>query len=188
MLPTAARFVRTNAGNSYTLQLSSVPNAGTTTFNGTANAVSSVRTVTIDKNAALLSNSISTSYYLLNPFVPLGTIYGTGTPYAVVTSSFPPPATVDVGNSGAFANLTLYHDSTLTTVDADITERYSVQADNATSLMLCLNSSIANVTAQGGVDGLAAATESDRYTVDAPGNAALVSATVTVGGVTLNFT
>jgi hypothetical protein len=43
------------------------------------------------------------------------------------------------------------------------------------------------VTATGTADGLAAGTETDCYTVDASGNAALFTITVTVGGVTLKF-
>ena len=38
----------TSAGNSYTLQVSSIPNAGTTKFNGAAPAYSSADTVTLD--------------------------------------------------------------------------------------------------------------------------------------------
>jgi hypothetical protein len=44
-----------------------------------------------------------------------------------------------------------------------------------------------NVTAQGTTDDLVDDAESDCYTVDAAGNAALVSVTLAVNGVTLTF-
>jgi hypothetical protein len=176
-----------NSGNTYTIQLSSVPNSGTTTFNGSAPAYSSTNTLALSKNGVLVTNSISTLYYLLNPFVPLGAVSSTGTPFAVVTSFFPYPATLNVGDSGAVDNLTFYHDSTMSTLDADETNTYSVAANNSTSLLLCLNSTTSSVTAQGTADGMADATESDCYTISGSGTVSLVSITLTVNGVTLNF-
>ena len=104
-----------------------------------------------------------------------------------MTSSFPLPATVTVGNSGAFDNLTDYHDSTLAVADADETATYSVEANNSTTLLTCFNTVISGVTAQGTADGLAAGTETDCYTVNSAGTAALFTITVTASGVTLKF-
>src|SRR6267142_5087059 len=59
-------------GNRWSVQIATTPNAGTTTFNGTANASSLVQTVTLFQNGALANNSISTGYHLLNPYRPLG--------------------------------------------------------------------------------------------------------------------
>lgn len=176
-----------SSGNSWTLQYSSTANAGSFTFNGTSNAHTTVDTITLLKNGAQFGSNTSNSYFLLNPYVPLGKVSMSGTPYAVVTSSFPLPATVTVGNSGAFDNLTYYHDSTKAVVDADETATYSVAANNATTLLMCFNSVIANVTQQGMTDGMAAGTETDCYTVDASGNATIFSITVTAAGVTIKF-
>ncbi len=176
-----------SSGNSWTLQLSTAANAGTTTFNGIANAYSTVDTVTLDKNGTLVATNTSTSYFLLNPYVPLGKVSSSGTPYGVVTSSFPLPTTVTVGNSGAFDNLTYYHDTTQAVVDADEMATYSVEANNSTTLLTCFNTVISSVTAQGTADGLAAGTETDCYTVNAAGTAALFSITVTASGITLKF-
>ena len=180
-------FEASNAGNSYILQVSSVPNAGTTKFNGAAPAYSSVDTVTLEENGQVIANTVSTDYFLLNPYVPLGRVSGTGSPYGVVSSSSPLPSTLDVGSSGSVDSLTYYHDSTRSTVDGDESVEYSVKSNNATTLLLCLDSSVTNVTAQGTVDDLIDDTESDCYTVDAAGNAALVSSTLTVNNVTLTF-
>ena len=59
-------FKASNAGNSYTMQVSSVPNAGTTKFNGSAPAYSSVDTVTLDENGVVIGNHVSTDYFLLS--------------------------------------------------------------------------------------------------------------------------
>jgi len=177
----------TYSGNSYNLKLSRVPNSGTTTFNGSAPAYSTVQTVSLFENGTLVANDISTAYYLLSPYVPLGRVSSSGSPYAVVTSSFPLPTTINVGDSGAYENMTYYHDSTMATMDADETATYSVSANNATTVLLCVNATVSNVTAQGAADGMGDSTESDCYTVSGSGAVALVSVTVTVNGVTLKF-
>jgi hypothetical protein len=64
---------------------------------------------------------------------------------------------------------------------------YSVSVNNSTTLLVCFDATISGVTMTGTADGLAAGTETDCYTVDASGNTALVSITVTVNGVTLKF-
>ncbi len=87
-----------SSGNSYTIQFNSQPNAATTTFNGEAPAYSTVDTFTLEQNGVLIATRISTSYYLLNPYVPLGKTFSTGTPYGLVTSSTPFPTTLNVGN------------------------------------------------------------------------------------------
>jgi hypothetical protein len=175
------------SGNTWTLLYTTQFNSTTTTFDGTPNADSTVTTVTLDKNGTQVASSTSTNYFLLNPYTPLGTTTAGGTPYAVVVSASPLPATVAVGGSGSYESVTLYHDATKSTVDADEMATYSVAANNSTTLLVCFDSTISGVTATGTADGLAAGTETDCYTVDASGNAALFTITVTVGGVTLKF-
>jgi hypothetical protein len=174
-------------GGSWTLQYSATANTTTTTFNGTPNAYSTTNTVTLTRNGAQIATNTSTSYYLLNPFMPLGAVTSTGTPYAVVATFSPLPATVMVGNSGSYDTLTFYHDSTKAVTDATETDTYSVAANNSTTLLVCIDSTIAGVTKQGTIDGLAAGTETDCYTVDASGNAALFTITVTVSAGMLKF-
>ena len=172
--------------NSWTLQFNRAPNASFTTFNGSANAYSTVNTVTINKNGMPVANSVSTDYFLLNPFVPLGSVASGGTPYAVVTSSMV-PTSFTVGTPGSFENLTYYHDSTKAAVDINGAVSYTVTANNSTTLLVCLNAVLSNVTPQGTMDGLADGTETDCYTVNAAGSATLVSVTVTVSNATLKF-
>jgi hypothetical protein len=178
---------RDNSGNSYSLQVDSMPNSGTTTFNGSAPAYSTVDTLSLEKNGVPATSSVSTDYYLLDPFVPLGRTYSTDTPLAVVTSSTPFPATLNVGSSGSVANITYYHDSTMTSVDANETWTYLVKASNPVNLLMCLSFVVSDVTIQGTADGLAAGTQTDCYSVDDVGNAGLVSIALPVNGVPLDF-
>jgi hypothetical protein len=171
----------------YTLQFSSVPNAGTTMFNGMGPAYSVVETVTVDSNGMPVGGGTTTLYFLANPYVPLGAASTAGTPYGVVSATTPVPAMLNVGASGPVDTETLYHDASMTTMDATVTVTYTVTANDSTTLLFCLDSSTSDVTAQGMADGLQAASESDCYTVDAAGNAALDSITVTVNGMPLKF-
>jgi hypothetical protein len=177
----------TYGGNSFTVQLYSSLNSGTTTFNGQAPAYSTSDTVNFYKNGALVVSGVSTSYFLLHPYVPLGSVGSTGIPYALVTSWTPFPVTLTVGSSGAGADITYYHNSSRYIVDANEADSYAVSANNPSTLRLCLNSTIFNTTAQGTNDGLGNDTESDCYTVDASGHAVLASITLSVNGVTLTF-
>ena len=176
-----------NGPDTYTIQYSNLPNAGTTTFEGNAPAYSSTDTIALSKNGVLVATNVATSYYLLNPYVPLGQVSSTGTPYAVVTSSFPVPTTLIIGNAGPVDNLTYYHDSSKLVMDATATATYAVIANDSTTLLFCLDTTISGVTTQGTADGLADGSETDCYTVDASGDATLVSITLAAGGTTLKF-
>jgi hypothetical protein len=176
-----------SGGNSYTLQLSRVPNAGTTSFNGSAPTYSRVDTVTLDENGLRLAQKVSTDYFLLNPYVPLGRVSGSGSPYGIVTSFAPFPTTLEVGSTGDVNSVTYYHDSTKSVLDAHEADTYSVEANDATTLLMCLETTITNVTAQGTADDLVDDAESDCYSVDAAGDTALVSTTMTVNGADLTF-
>jgi hypothetical protein len=173
--------------NSYTLQIDQVANAGTTTFERSAPAYSATSTVSLSQNGTQFARTVDTSYFLLNPVIPLGKVNSTGSPYAIVTSSTPIPVTLTVGSSGAFDNVTYYHDSTKAVVDANEVDTYSVAANNSSSLLYCIQSAISGTTLQGSADGMADGTETDCYAVTSAGVATLVSASVSVGGGTLKF-
>jgi len=171
----------------YNLQVHNVPNAAATTFNGAAPAYSTMVTLLPTKNGQPLSGSTFISYYLLNPYVPLGRVAFGGSPYAVVISSTQLANMVTVGDSGAVDSLTYYHDSTMATTDANETVTYSVMANDSTTVLLCLNSTISDVTAQGTTDGMVNGTTSDCYTVDSAANATLASHTMMLDGMMITF-
>lgn len=177
-----------SGGNSYVLQTSLTPNAGTVSFNGHAGLLSSAAVVSLAKNGVTVAGpSSTTNYYTLSPYTPYGNVGSSGSPYAVVSSSVAIPATIKVNDSGTLDDVTFYHDSTKTVVDGMAVETYTVSARDASTLLMCLTTVTSGVTGQGSADGLGDGTESDCYTVDAAGNAALISIAVTVGSVTLTF-
>jgi hypothetical protein len=177
-----------NSGDTLTVDISSVPNPGTTSFNGFVGVDSSLDTATLKKNGVLVTTSVSTSYYTLNPYASLGNVSQTGSPYEVLVIHSPIPATVSAGdiNTGLDSG-TAYHDSTKTLVDGNIGDSYYTGVNNATSLLFCINSQTTNVSAQGLSDGLADATETDCYSDDSSGNINLVSIALVVNGQTLTF-
>lgn len=177
------------SGHLYSLDVSSAPDPGTTKFNGSAPSYSTVKSLTVtEANAtAPLASSVTTAYYLMNPYVPLGSASNTGSPYAVVTNYLPFPTMLRVGMSGTVDSLTYYHDSTMSTIDADKAVEYSVMVNNSATLLLCLSDTVSNVTAQGTLDRIASGAETDCYTVNSAGYAALSSITLTVNGTTLTF-
>jgi hypothetical protein len=164
-----------------------VASAGTTTFNGVGPAYSDAATVMLTQNGTQIAQSVDTSYYLLNPVTPLGKVNSTGSPYAVVTSSTPIPMTLTVGGSGSFDNVTYYHDSSMTVLDANDTSTYTVTSRDYTSLLYCVQSVISGTTLTGTADGMADGTETDCYAITAAGMATVVSVSITAGGVTLMF-
>lgn len=173
--------------NTDTLQLDQVANSGTTTFIGSAPAYSSTAAVTLSQNGTVVASTVDTSYFLLNPVMPLGKVNSTGSPYAVVTSSTPIPMTLTVGSSGSFDSVTYYHDSTTAVIDAMEVDTYTVSANDSMSLQYCIKSTISGTTPQGTADGMGNASENDCYNVTAAGVATLAAVSVTVNGSTLTF-
>lgn len=176
----------TSSGTALTLDYSYTPNSGTVTFNGVA-ADSAVTTLTVLSGSSVVATATQTSYFTLNPYVPIGAVSSTGTPYYVVTASTALPSTVSVGQSGTLDTVSIYHDSTMTILDGNETQTWTASANDATTLLLCIDSAISGITSEGAADGLESASGSVCYTIDASGNATLVSATVTASGQSIAF-
>src|SRR3954469_17576435 len=157
------------SGNTWSFLTTLTPNGGTTTFNGTPNATSGTETNDLFKNGAAFAGNTNTGYHLINPYVPLGRAYTNGIT-KIVSNVSALPATVTVGQSGPLDTVTSYHDSTLGTLDATTVETFSVEALDATRLLLCVTAVTSNVTPQGTTDGFAAGTTSTCYTIDASGS------------------
>jgi hypothetical protein len=181
------------SGNSYTIDFASQPSGTTSTFAAEAPAYGTVSTLTLQLNGGFggtVENTVSTFFYLLSPYVPLGKSFSNGTPYGVVTSSANLPTTFEVGASGPVYSLTYYHDATMSIVDSYETVTYSVEPYDATTLHVCLSYVLSDVTLVGGSDGLVPGQqEVDCYAVDAAGQAELFSIDLMVSaGETLTFT
>jgi hypothetical protein len=180
----SSTLTATYQGNTITLQQSIAPNPATTTFEGST-VESGTETVSITENGALVANSVSTTYYTLNPFAIAGSVNSNGTEYEVVQTFSTIPAAVSVGAAGAIYTSTIYHDSSKAVIDGTVTATYSVGADSPTVLDFCTNAAItANA---GNPDGMTNATQVNCYRVDSSGNATLFKVTVLVSGVSLTF-
>jgi len=166
----------------YSLAASFTPNAGTTTFNGQANASSRVVTITITENGNPFYSTTYTDYYLLNPnWTPLGAVWSpNGIPYLLVISgSFQEiPATINVGDAGAVFDATYYHNSSQGASEASLSVTYAVTAHNANNLNFCLTYTVSNVTASGAADGIVPGYQMYCFHVDGSGNANLNSWTL----------
>lgn len=166
-------------GHTYTVQIGYVP-SGAATFNGMA-AESGQQTTTVSADGAVANTDISTVYFNNSDpdaFEIFGSQDANGTQYEVFASPGLIPSTVNVGDNGPIGSATIYHDSNMQVQDAQVTETYSVQANDASTLLFCQNAQIQNVTTQGQSDGLSAASGSECYAIGTSGAAALVSATV----------
>ena len=125
-------YATDSAGNTYTLQVDRVPRATQTMFNGTS-AYATDDTFTLTKSGAPPVVTHLLTLFLLNPYVPVGKVYGAPCHsyycsyplQGVVTSSFPLPQTLNVGDSGLVANLTYtsYHNPRVPTLDGYETDR-----------------------------------------------------------------
>jgi len=178
----------TSSGASYSLVVLDKPNAGTSTFDGSAPAYSTDVTMTVARAGDMYqANFDFTNYFLLSPYEPLGKVYANGTPYAVVNSPDPLPPTLTVGSSGTIETAFIYHDSTQSVSDGNMSIAYTVKPNNASTILFCLETEVSGVTSQGISDGLANGMETDCYSVSATGTVNLVSVAMTVGGVSLNF-
>ena len=167
-------------GVTYTATYSETPDNGTSMFNGRVANSSSV-TITVSGNGQQLTFP-STEYYTLNPYSPLGlleTVSGTTYEFRIMTYN-PLPATITVGDSGTLDSGNFYVQGNANPVGS-LTETWTVAARDASTVLF-------SVTGTGTLNGVAS-TSTVNYSVDANGNIAIVSVTVTLtGGGTLTFT
>ena len=189
-------YATDSAGKTYTLQVDRVPRPTQTMFNRTS-AYAADDTFTLTKGAAPPTVTQSLSLFLLNPYVPVGSVYGApchsyycSFPLrGVVTSSFPLPQTLNVGDTVVVANFTYtsYQNPRVPTLDGYETDGYSVIPETSWTRLLCLDAATSGVTAQGTADGIGEVPQTDCYAVDTSGTATLISVTKSVAGVTLTF-
>jgi hypothetical protein len=165
-------------GNTWTV-VYGVAAAGMAMFNG-QNANTDAISLTISENGVVAATEDSTSYYLTNPYSPLG-LSGTtnGTAWIFLVTGYTPfPATLTVGDSGPVSSGT-YYDGTGTVITGSLTQTYTVTADSPTDLLL-------NIDAAGTNNGNQIS-ETITYSITSTGAAALVEVVLTVNGETLDF-
>ncbi len=141
----------------------------------------SIQALTMKKNGSVLSSDTISSYYGVNPYTPYGAIYSDGT-YAVQTTTAGAfPTTAKVGDSGSLGTLTLYTNSSKTTILATTQSTWTLEADTASTAFGCANGVIKNPA------GVQISTFSGCYKIDTNGNALGMRLTISVPGLTLVF-
>jgi len=170
-------------GNSYLMSYASTPVQST--FNG-APALAATVVQTVFENGTSLGTTTTTSLY--NPATSAFLAANDGMPggNVVATQTFAVPATAVVGQS--FPNFTanIYHDATQTVIDGTIAEAVSVNADTATTALVCFDDTV-QLTPAGVADGLSALPSSTCVRIDAAGNLVGLQVTATVNGGSLTF-
>ena len=176
---------RDASGNTFVVVQTSIPDAGTTTFEGrTCN--SSTSTFTLSENGVVRSTRTTTSYYTTNPYLDLGSTSAGLGQYEVVTDPGSSPTTSTVGDTFSGGSTTTYRDSSKSVVDEVDRTTVRVLADSASSVLMC-GDDTATVTATGIADGLSAGSGTTCYRVDTNGGVTLVSVSLNVGATTLTF-
>ena len=174
----SATLNTTYNGNSLQLIYRETPNAGLIQFQGQMANNSSV-SLTVTENGVTALTEVGTSYYLENPYSPLGAVMSTnGVQTTFVVNSYTPyPKTLTVGASGPVDAGTYYDTSNVNI--GGLTSTYTVAADDSTSVLV-------NIDSAGSVNGTASS-QTETYTVDTSGDTSLISVKLTVNGVTLTF-
>jgi hypothetical protein len=167
-----------SGGNSYAGTYSETPNKGTTMFDG-QEANSSTISLTITENGSPIITEIETTYYLENPYQPLGVTlsYNGGQFDLLYKSTNPLPSTLTVGSSGPLDSGTFYDVNTHDAIGS-LTETYSVTSSNGWILL--------NTDATGTVNGQSIS-QTISYVINSGEATGVASVEVLVNGTTLSF-
>lgn len=143
-------------------------------------ANSSTISLTITENGAPIVTEIQTTYYLENPYQPLGlTLSYNGAEFDFLYNSTDPlPSTLTVGGSGPLGSGTYYVVSTTQAIGS-LTETYSVTSASNGFILL-------NTSATGTVNGQSIS-QTISYVVNAGFAAGVASVKTVVNGTTLSF-
>jgi hypothetical protein len=169
-----------SGGNSYAGTYTETPNEGTTMFAG-QEANSSTITLTITENGAPIVTEIETTYYLENPYQPLGLTlsYNGGQFDFLYNSTNPLPSMLTVGGSGPLGTGTYYAVNTNNAIGS-LTETYSV-AETSTGSFVLLNTS-----ATGTLNGQSIS-QTISYALNSGVAVGVASVAILVNGTTLNL-
>jgi len=167
-----------SGGNSYAGTYSETPNNGTTMFDG-QEANSSTISLTITENGSPIITEIETTYYLENPYQPLGVTlsYNGGQFDLLYKSTNPLPSTLTVGSSGPLDSGTYYDVNTHDAIGS-LRETYSVTSSNGWILL--------NTDATGTVNGQSIS-RTISYVINSGEATGVASVEVLVNGTTLSF-
>jgi hypothetical protein len=166
-------------GNTYVGSYSETPNDTITMFDG-QEANSSTILLTINENGSPIITETETTYYLENPYQPLGMTFSyNGEQFNFQYNSTDPlPSSLTVGTSGQLGSGTFYAANTNNAVGS-LTESYSVTISETNWMLLSIN-------ATGTLNGQSIS-QSISYFVNAGSAMGVTSAEILVNGTTLQF-
>jgi len=171
-------------GNAYTISNVSAPGPASS-FNGGA-ASTTILTQNFFTNGVAGNADTTTSYFDPHTAAFLGASGLFPGEFEVVTTFQAPPTVATVGQSFPLLSANLYHDSTQTVLDGSLTETLGIQADTATTALVCLEDSV-QLTASGIADGLSSLPTSTCYRVDTSGTLLGLQISTDVNGNLLTF-
>lgn len=165
--------------DTYTMTLSITP-AADEVFEGVVSK-KAIETLTMKKNGATVVTDTISNYFSISPMTTKGAIYSDGS-YAVQTSTLGSfPLAAKVGDSGSLGTLTLYSNSSKSTVLSTQQSTWSMDADTASTAFGCGNSVFRDAS------GTQMGTTSGCYKIDTNGNILGMRYTITASGKTLIF-
>lgn len=171
----------TSGSDTYTLQITSIPGSGLSTFDGVS-AYTSDQTETLSKNGTVISDDSQTLYYTIGPYTRVGIIDANGQETVYANQTALPDYSL-INMTGAFDTDTTYTDSTRSVVYATgtttwDTEEYPLQP-NQPIAFACLDTVFT-------ING-SKSPESDCYLMNTVGYIVTLQITMTVDGVTRIF-
>lgn len=168
-----------DGADTYTMSISITP-AADEVFEG-AVSKKAIETLTMKKNGAIVVTDTINNYFTINPMTTKGAIYSDGS-YGVLTSNLGSfPTSAKVGDSGSLGTLTLYSNSSKSTVKSTTQSTWTMEADTASTAFGCGNSVLRDAA------GTLIGTTAGCYKIDTSGNVLGMRYTVTASGKTLVF-
>lgn len=168
-----------DGADTYTMSLS-ITHAADEVFEG-AVSKKAIETLTMKKNGAIVVTDTISEYFSISPMTTKGAVYSDGS-YAVLTSNLGSfPISAKVGDSGSLGTLTLYSNSSKSTVIATTQSTWTMEADTASTAFGCGNSVLRDAA------GTQMSAAAGCYKIDTNGNVLGMRYTITAAGKTLVF-
>ena len=134
------------------------------------------------KNGAVIVATSYDQFFSVSPLSSKGARYSDGT-YAVATgAAIGYPVSAKIGDSGQLGTMTIYADSTKTSVVGSTESTWNIEsADTASTAYACTNSTVKNAS------GVLVTTSSGCFKIDTAGAVLGLKYTLAVAGKTLVF-
>lgn len=168
-----------DGADTFILSVSLAP-AADQTFEGVT-AKKSVQAITIKRNGVTFSASGSEDFFTINPYSVKGQINNDGT-YGVQTVAAKPFSnTAKVGDSGSLGTMTIYSNSSKSSISMVEQSTWTLEADTETTAFSCINSVLKDAS------GDLIATGASCLKIDTSGTVRGLRFTIAVPGKTLIF-